>query len=195
MADLPNITDVIVNSVLDDHYALLLQRPYRSIGYIIPNIVIREIHRDDLVVTDHPVEKGADISDHAFKRPMEVIMICGWSNSTGQSQNYVRTIYNNLLSLQASREPFDVYTGKRFYTSMLISSIILENDDETENALICHVSLREIIITDTAGESSLNVQSFPASSSGVSNLGIQQQKVIENVTPPATVTSPNNIAT
>lgn len=30
----------------------------RSIGTIIPNVVIEEIHRDDLIVTDHPVEKG-----------------------------------------------------------------------------------------------------------------------------------------
>lgn len=53
----------------------------RSIGPIIANITEEERHQDDLEITDHPVERGATISDHAFKRPAEVILRCGWTNS------------------------------------------------------------------------------------------------------------------
>lgn len=42
---------------------------------------LEEIHRDDLEITEHPVEMGAPIADHAFKRPAEVIIRCAWSNS------------------------------------------------------------------------------------------------------------------
>ena len=40
-----------------------------------------ERHIDELEVTDHPVQQGAMISDHAFKRPAEVTLHLGWSNS------------------------------------------------------------------------------------------------------------------
>lgn len=42
---------------------------------------VKEIHNDELEVTEHPVEVGAMISDHAFKRPVELILEIAWSNS------------------------------------------------------------------------------------------------------------------
>lgn len=44
-------------------------------------VTLEEVHHDELEITDHPVERGAVISDHAFKRPVEVIIRCAWSNS------------------------------------------------------------------------------------------------------------------
>jgi hypothetical protein len=52
--------------------------------------VIRERHMDQLEITDHPVEQGANISDHAFKRPAEVTLEIAWSNSP--------TVSNGLIS-------------------------------------------------------------------------------------------------
>lgn len=48
---------------------------------IVAQATIEETHQDDLEVTEHPVEQGAAIVDHAFKRPAEVIIKMGWSNS------------------------------------------------------------------------------------------------------------------
>jgi hypothetical protein len=42
----------------------------------IPDATIEEVHNDELEITDHPVEKGTTISDHAFKRPSELIDHC-----------------------------------------------------------------------------------------------------------------------
>ena len=42
---------------------------------------VRELHNDELEVTEHPVEVGAMISDHAFKRPAELVLEIAWSNS------------------------------------------------------------------------------------------------------------------
>jgi hypothetical protein len=42
---------------------------------------VKEIHNDELEVTEHPVEVGAMISDHAFKRPVELVLEIAWSNS------------------------------------------------------------------------------------------------------------------
>jgi hypothetical protein len=48
---------------------------------IIAQAVIEEKHHDELEITDHPVQQGAMISDHAYKRPAEVTLSLGWSNS------------------------------------------------------------------------------------------------------------------
>lgn len=47
----------------------------------LPQATIEEVHHDELEITDHPVEQQAAITDHAFKRPAEVIITYGWSDS------------------------------------------------------------------------------------------------------------------
>ena len=122
----------------------------RSIDTIVPHAIFEEVHRDDLFITDHPVETGAAISDHAFKKPSSVEMRCGWSDATAASDGYVREVYAELLALQKRREPFDVSTGKRAYTNMLLSGIGLTTDESSEFALMVNATLREVIITSTS---------------------------------------------
>lgn len=129
--------------------AIFIMDRARSIGAIVPDVVVREVQNDFLRITDHPVEKGAAISDHAFKVPSEIEMRVGFSNSTGGSETYVDEAYEAFLVLQKKREPFSVVTGKRAYKDMLISAISVETDQATEHALIATIGLREVIITST----------------------------------------------
>lgn len=48
---------------------------------IIPQIVEEERLIDQMEITQHPVEQGASIADHAFKRPAEVTVKFSWSKS------------------------------------------------------------------------------------------------------------------
>lgn len=143
----------------------VLLRDGRKLGGIIPDVVVEEVHTDTLTITDHPVEQGAEITDHAFKNPAELTMRIGWSASSlalggvisgivngsllKTKIKTVRDMYEDLLKLQASRKVFDVSTGKRLYKSMLIKSISTVTDQSTENALIVTVTLREVIIVQT----------------------------------------------
>lgn len=52
-----------------------------ALAPIIAQAVIEEVHDDELVITEHPIEQGAAISDHSYKKPSEVVVSCGWSNS------------------------------------------------------------------------------------------------------------------
>ena len=49
--------------------------------FISADVVVEEIHEDHLEITDHPVENGTNITDHSFKRPIEVKVSYGWSES------------------------------------------------------------------------------------------------------------------
>ena len=48
---------------------------------IIAQATIEEKHDDELEITNHPIEQGAAIQDHAFLRSSRVTLRLGWSNS------------------------------------------------------------------------------------------------------------------
>lgn len=115
-------------------------------------ITLEEHHSDSLAITDHPVEVGAEITDHAYKRPERVTLKIAWTNSCAEAagnENYVQEIYERLLDLQASREPIDIYTGKRKYSNMLIEDLSVTTDATTETALVVTASCRQVIIVQT----------------------------------------------
>lgn len=60
---------------------LIFGNSVRQIARIVPNVVIRKEHDDELVITDHPVENGVPITDHTFKNPESVMVEFGWSNN------------------------------------------------------------------------------------------------------------------
>lgn len=151
----------------------ILVRPRRSIGDFTAQVTIEETHQDDMEITDHPVELGAKITDHAFKLPSQLTIKCGWSDSPtpgnffqslrnavtgtingvknirGNGPSAVKDVYANFLKLQDDRTLIDVYTGKRVYTDMLVKTLHTQTDIDTENSLILTVTLRQVIIVST----------------------------------------------
>jgi hypothetical protein len=148
---------------LVDNYLTLI--PQGSIGGIAIQATIEEEGSDSVTVTDHPVEAGAQISDHAFVRPPELVLRCGWSNSSGDSliaslfgggstssqfdglsvSDYVSGIYSQLLSLQQSLTPFKVVTSIRQYTNMMLIALHVTRDQKTSRALMVTATMRQII--------------------------------------------------
>ncbi len=60
-------------------------KPKRSFGEFTAQVTLEESHRDELNITEHPVESGAAIADHAYRRPAELTIRCAWSNSPSDS--------------------------------------------------------------------------------------------------------------
>jgi len=124
--------------------------PYRrSIGGIFAQITIDEQHTDEVQITDHPVEAGAPISDHAFARPQQVAITAGWSKATAFDLSAESGVYGLLLSLQTSFQPFDIYTGKRHYKNMLIERLAVTTDQHNEFSLVANIVCRQVIIVNT----------------------------------------------
>lgn len=124
----------------------------RNVGGFIADVTVRESHIDELAITEHPVEQGAAITDHSYKRPATVTIEAGWSNSSlqaGGNPLYVIEIYNLFLLMQANRSPFSILTGKRIYLNMLAARVGVVTDERTENALLMTVECRQIIIAQT----------------------------------------------
>ena len=162
-------------------------------------VTLEEVHNDELVITEHPVEYGASITDHAYKKPAELVLKLGWSNSGIQSAiqnltgifsgdqptdfNYANKIYKKLLYLQEIRIPFDVTTAKRKYSNMLIRHLSCSTEAATEHSLIITIMLRQILIAQTQVVTSTpaNVQANPQSNAATTNVGVQQPSITSYV--------------
>lgn len=141
--------DLIVNDIL-------MKFGNQNIGGIIPDVTVEENLVDTVTITDHPVETGCEISDHAVLNPSEITVKVGWSNSknisqflTGRTTMGVQDAYDRLRKLKDDRKPFDVVTTKRTYRNMLIKSLAVTNDVTTHTALIVTAVLRQVIIVST----------------------------------------------
>jgi Dit-like tail protein len=130
-------------------------------GGLVAEVTISEDHEDELLITDHPVELGAMMSDHAYKRPPTLRLRVGWSNAYGKTATYARSIYAQLLNLQVLRQPFQVYTGKRFYANMLVQLIREVTDKNTEYVLLADISLRQVFLVSTKTTSAASVNPNP----------------------------------
>lgn len=137
-----------MTGILDDSVAIILA-PSRIIGTIIPDVTIEEVSRDTTFITQHPVERGASISDHAFMMPVELEMTLGWSDSVAGFVGYVDLVYQALLDLQATREPFAIFTPSRVYPDMLIAGLEKTANEQTPNALMLRALFRQVIIVST----------------------------------------------
>lgn len=163
----------------------------KRIGSITIPVTFEEAYQDELQITEHPVEKGAEINDHAFKRQPEVVIKCGWSNSdlkalAGTLQavfvggslptaDYISTVYSQLLALQELREPFDVVTSLRQYDSMLFKALGVTKDQKTGLALSVTATLKQLRIVETQVTTlpPRENQADPAATAETQNTGVK----------------------
>lgn len=130
-------------AIIGGDYQVLLQA----------DAVVEERATDTLVTTDHPVEQGSVITDHAYIMPVRLTLVYLWSlggmQNTGMSQSFLRTIYSSALALQAGRVLVQVATGKRLFKNMLMESIEQVTDKDRENILELRIECKSIIYATT----------------------------------------------
>lgn len=166
----------------------------RSIGGIVAQVTIDEQASDDVQITEHPVEQGAPIADHAFKRPAVVTIRAGWSRQYAKDLSAESGVYGLLLSWQAALLPFDVVTGKRSYTNMLIERLQVTTEQHSEYALMATITCRQVIIVTTQTTTvkmqsgSDNAQQNPQKTSSETDGGDKQPT--KTGTPPTTAYEP-----
>lgn len=155
---------------------------------IVPDVVISEEHLDEVVVTRHPVDTGANVADHAYKQPSVLSCRFGWSDNSSLvnsmlSGSFLRGItttqkvYEQFLKLMNSFELLTIKTGKRQYKNMLLTSLQTTSNGDTENALILDARFEEVL-TATAVDVQLQPENMAdaSSTSGKSSFGLKSIK-------------------
>lgn len=122
----------------------------RSIGGVFVDVVISEEHESEMEIAEHPVEKGAKISDHAWRLPYRVTL-----ESAIAGERAVAS-FQQLLDVQSAAEPFSLVTGLKVYQNMLIKRLTATRDRENARILKFEAELQEVVIvsTESSGGSS-----------------------------------------
>ena len=113
----------------------------RKIGPVGIACVLSEKHTSEVEITSNPIETGAEVADHAFVKPKQVIMEVADTNAS--------SVFNDLVRFQSEREPFTLVTGLTVYSNMLIQAIDTTRDKVNAAVLQATVTLREVIIVST----------------------------------------------
>lgn len=135
-----------------------------SLGGYIFDAYLRISHSRKLTITQHPVESGAAISDHAFVEPITFELDIGMTDTTlgkipsqfdnlnlPDSSTKSRSIkaYDLLVNMQKTRIPYEFIC--RYGTFKVVVEEITPTDDyTTKYALKASVRLRQIIITEAS---------------------------------------------
>ena len=120
-------------------------RSRRRIADFTSYLTITEVGDDELEISEHPVQEGAEITDNAYKKAPTLNVTISFSDA--ESSATLDETYAAMLELQESRIPFEVVTGKRTYKDMLFKSIRCTTDRLTDNVLSIQAVLKHIIIT------------------------------------------------
>ena len=149
-----------------------VHRPSRTkIGDIEIDVVLTESSTDSAETTDHPVEQGFDVSDHArlagdtpdhrdyleYARRRSTVAARGeprrgrdfTSVSTervGRAIGFAERAAADLRKLLEARQLVTVTTSKRVYTDMMLTDLITPRDGKTGDALTFQATFKRVRI-------------------------------------------------
>lgn len=145
-----------------------------NVGGLFFDAILSTNTQESLTITSHPVQSGANISDHAFRNPtkisMEIMMsdvmasrVPGQFTDGGGARGVILgmlgantsksvSAYQRLLELQRMRMPVSVKTRLGYYDNMLIESIDTPDDVNTLSGLRCTINMTEVLVARVATE-------------------------------------------
>jgi hypothetical protein len=123
-----------------------------SMAYFFDAIMKVE-HSTEMKITEHPVQTGANISDHAYQMPSKLVMEIGMSDAmdtlgpNSWTGAYTKSIsaYRTLIDLMQNRIPLSIHTRLINYGNMLIESIHAPDDYKTQFGGRFTVNFKQII--------------------------------------------------
>lgn len=129
------------------------------IGYFF-DAFLKESHTGSVRITDHPVQGGASISDHAYNLPDKLtieifvsdVMDVLVKNQFSEYDTKSVSAYEVLRELKEARQPLEINTRLRIYEDMIIENMSITDDYKSRNSLRCSVSFRQIIMASVSTE-------------------------------------------
>lgn len=114
-------------------------------------------HQQQLRKTEHPVQTGASISDHAYLEPAQLVLDIGMSDAMDAYFNPSTWIgaptksvsaYQAMLALQFSRIPLQITTRLRTYQNMVIESLTPTDTYKQVSGLRMRVEFGQIFLAE-----------------------------------------------
>jgi len=160
------------------------------VGIPVPGVTIDERIHDVMQFTSHPTQKGAAVTDHAYKEPVQIHINCAWDDPGMLRQAFTdaktrQEIYDLLRSLQKSAKLFDyLSTLGEVYHNMQIKALTKTTDAQTYSILAVNIVLQQVIIVNTASAAMpADKQKKPGQTATPSDTGKQAPKPVSTATP------------
>lgn len=131
--------------------------PLNQTNYVFDAVLAAD-HEQELRVTEHPVQTGASISDHAYIVPARLVLDIGmsdvmdayfnpstWAGSSSKSVS----AYQTLLAIAFARIPVTVTTRLRTYTNMVVRVLNPRENSKTIAGLRARLELFQIFTATT----------------------------------------------
>lgn len=118
--------------------------------------VIRNEHTETQRITSHPVQTGANKSDHSFSLPAQLTLEIGmsdvmdsysyqqWGTGDDGSSRSVKA-YQTILGWKQKGMPLTINTRLGEYQNMVVVMMSTPDDITTKDGLRCHVTFQEIL--------------------------------------------------
>lgn len=128
--------------------------PTNPANYIFDCVILAD-HEQRARKTEHPVQTGASISDHAFIEPATLTLDIGMSDAmdeyitgsfTGQNPSKSVNAYQIMVLLMFSRIPLTIATRLRTYDTMIIESIHPQESAKTFGGLRMRIAFGQIFL-------------------------------------------------
>lgn len=127
-----------------------------NIGGLFFDAVISVSTEHTATITSHPVQLGANISDHMYLEPISITMEIAMSDAMDSMVygqwigGYTKSVsaYRMLCDLQARRIPITVLTRLNKYPDMVIESISVNDDYKSLYGLRATVSLKQVFVAE-----------------------------------------------
>jgi hypothetical protein len=125
---------------------------------------LNETHTGSASTTDHPVEAGADMTDHIRREPEELQLVGMVSDTPllflasfraqasvpgGDPQNRAQDAYGFIKTIKDSGQLVQVTTTLRDYANMALVSLSVVRDKDKGKVVEMSITLREIVIATT----------------------------------------------
>lgn len=120
--------------------------------------VLNAAHDQSLHATQHPVQTGASISDHAYILPATLVLEIGMSDAmdafsspstwTGNASKSV-SAFQTMVALRNARIPVSVTTRLFSYTNMLIRSVKAAENHKTFGGLRARIEFYQLFMATT----------------------------------------------
>lgn len=129
---------------------LIYRKEPGKIGELELDLTISENHEFNTKVTDYPIEKGGNVSDHIINDPVRLSVVGFVTNTPikvfGREESFrefglkfianrVQESFTLLTDMREVKEPFTVVTGLKVYRNMFFKSLIFPRNRGTGDTL------------------------------------------------------------
>lgn len=114
-------------------------------------------HSGDVTTTSHPVETGANISDHIYLNPLAFSFEIGVSDvmksiipgQFGGASSRVQSAYNVLTQMRDSRQFVTLTSKYGYFEDVIVKSVRIRDTIQTYSAMRATVQLERLILAGT----------------------------------------------